>query len=164
MPRRVWRRVATSLIANRFTKALFEPARALNLETAWSFAKAARVFLKGAMFVVVDGFVNEALIRCCLCAGVNAVSRNRALEAAGCRKRAFEKLRCGPACPRPLRLRYAPYVDFLCWPFLCAGLYGICAPVVSVVATIPMEIKNPRFMTSPILFDFVTSNTGHRCE
>src|SRR5215472_5207296 len=98
------------------------------------------------MFVVVDRFVNEALIRGCIRAGVNAVSRNRALETAGCRKPAFEKVRCGPACRRPFALRYASYVDFLRALFLCERLYGICASAVTAIATIPMQIKNPRFM------------------
>src|SRR5262249_27272334 len=113
VPKRVWRRVATSLIADRFTKALLARGRVLNLDTDWSFLKAARVFPKAAMFVVVDGFVNEALIRGCIRAGVNPVSRTRALETAGCRKRAFEKVRCDAVCRRPLSIRYAAYVDFL---------------------------------------------------
>ena len=116
------------------------------------------------MFVVfvVGRFVNEALIRGCIRAGVNAVSRNRALETDGCRKRPFENVRCGPACRRPLAPRYALYVDFLCGLFLCATSYGICASAVTAIATIPMQLKNPRFMTSPLLSSLIKHHTSIR--
>lgn len=116
------------------------------------------------MFVIVDRFVNEALIRGCIRAGVNAVSRNRALETAGCRKRAFENVRCGPACLRPLAPWYAPYVDFLCGLFLCAGSYGTCPFAVSASAKLTVPIKTYRFITVPV-FDFLnqTPAIGASC-
>src|SRR5262249_39609367 len=97
---------------------------------------------------------NEAPIRGCLCVGVNAVSRNRAAEAAGCRKRALENVRSGAACRRLFAPRYTPCVDFLCWLFLCAGLYGICALAVSASAELTIPIKTRRFITLSVV-DFV---------
>src|ERR1051326_1617174 len=106
------------------------------------------------MFVVVDRFENEALIRGCILAGVNAVSRNRPLESAGCRKRAFENVCCDPARRRPLVSRYVSYADFLCGPFLCAGLHGISALAVSASARLTIPINTLRFITLSV-FDFV---------
>ena len=106
------------------------------------------------MSLVADRFENEAVMRGCIRAGVNVVSRNRKLESAGCRKRAFEKVRCDPPRLRLLASRYAPYGDFLCGPFLCAGLYGIWALAVSASAKPAIPIKTLRFITLSVV-DFV---------
>jgi hypothetical protein len=152
--RRVSRRAAASLVRDLFTNELLGRGRGLTLDRAQSLVKAARDGLRTVALVIGARFTNELFIRGRIRVVLNAGSRTRAAENAGWRNRAFEKVRCGVECRTALVPRYPGYVVVLCGAFLCAGLYGICAPAVSASVKLPIQTKRLRFIISP-LFNFV---------
>jgi hypothetical protein len=152
------------LTADRFTNELLGRGRVLNLDPAQSLLKAARVCLGAAVLVIVGRFLNEVLMRGCNRVVLNVGSRNRAAETAGCRERAVENVRWGAIWRTGLVPRYAGYVVVLCGTFLCADLYGVCAPAVSASVKLPTQTKRLAFINFP-LFNFVnqTPAAGRSC-
>jgi hypothetical protein len=106
------------------------------------------------MFVIPGRFTNELFVCGCILVDLDVGSRNRAVENEDGRNRAVENVRWGTTCRTALGPRYPRFALEFCGTLLCGWLYDICAPVVSASATLPMQIKRLRFITS-VLFNFV---------